>query len=327
MKKIVFIFLFDLGLVGCVVAAICLLNVYASSRKNEMGVMYDADIVEEILPMRDSKNNFLGINCTITIPSDFQGDSIKITPDIFGGIREYKKLESADEIETIIEIKNKSKFNYIYKNASFKLGTESFADTKNYKDTLGVGFDKKKIYDIFAPYRVLNGALRELYNNVEVGNLDDKELDSLLIEKGYNGIGEIDKYYLDYYNKKYEQDAKTLEELPYSIIKEIFDGNVSEYRETNKRIDELAYYYFYNKVITVNFLGEMVNDSNSEYFSIGSYIKKNRDDKAFRESIDYYNSNLKIEGMIIRISKFYMTDSFKDYDYRGYMEFTLEKKE
>lgn len=326
MKKIVFIFLFDFIVLVSAGITICLLNVYASSKENEMGVMYEEELPQEVLPLRDKQNKLIGINCTITLLEDFSKDKVKINPDVFGGIREYSDITFGDSFDINIEIKNKSKFKYNYVNDSLVIEAGKPREITKYKDTGGVGFDKKKIYDVFSPYRVFNSALRDLFQNKDISNLEDSDIDEVLKGIGYKGIVELDKYYLDFYNKKYELRVKKLEELPYSVLKEMFDGKSWNYKESNKRIIEVGYYYFFNKVVSISFLGEMVDDYNSENFSIGSYINKKKSDKLFRESIVEDGNNLKIEGINLKVSKFYMTDSFKDYDYLGYMEFTLNRK-
>lgn len=323
MKRVIFIFLFDLGLISCVVTVICLLNVYASSDGKDIFVMYQENLNEEVLPIRDIYNNFLGINYTITIPSDFKRGDLKVVPDIFGGVREYKELEAGDSVEVNIKINNESNCSFLYRDNSLVIETEKLKEVTNYKDTIGVGFDQQKIYDIFSPYRVFNSALRDLFQNREITNLTDDDINDLLTKKGYKGIVELDKYYLDYYNAKYKLNIKELGRLPYSVIKEIFDGKTYNYKEKNKTIIELAYNYFYNKVYTVSFLGEVVNEANRQDFSIGSFMQKKRSDTYFKSSISNDGRAMKIEGINLSVSKFYFTDAFKDYDYRGYMEFIL----
>lgn len=323
MKKIVFIFLFDFILVISLGTVICLLNVFASFKENDMRVIYEDEILQEVLPVRDKLNNLIGVNCTVTLLKDFSKEEVKIIPDIFGGIREYSEIIGGDSFNINIDIKNNSKYKYSYKDNSLIIEVGRPSEITKYKDTGGVGFDNKKIYDVFAPYRVFNSALRDLFQNKEISNLEDSDIDEALKGIGYKGLVELDKYYLDFYNKKYGVKVNRLEELPYSVLKEIFDGKVWNYKESNKRIIEVGYYYFFNKVVSIGFLGEMVNDSNNEYFSIGSYTNKKKDDKLFKESIIEDKNNLKIDGINLGVSKFYMTDCFRDYDYLGYMEFSL----
>lgn len=325
MKKIVFIFLFDFILVSGVIGAFLFLNNYANAKQVDEMVIFTDNIYEEVLPIREN-NNFLGINYNITIPADCTSKSLKISPNIFGGLSEYKDIVGGDKLEVNIKINNKSNYIYKYKAGSFVLSTPNISEIINYKDTKGVGFDGKKIYDIFSPYRVFNTALRDLFNNTEIEAVTNEKIEELLKKRNYKGIEELDKYYLDYYNAKYDYHVKRLEELPYSIIKEIFDGKVLNYKETDKEVIEAGYYYFYNKVIAVNFIGEIVNDTNSEQFSIGSYMNK-KNDLRFSDVIKERDNYLEIEGIVVSINKTYMIDSFKDYDYLGYMEFTLTRSD
>ena len=106
--------------------------------------------------------------------------------------------------------------------------------------------------------------------------LSDSEIDKVIDKNKYpNGVLDLNKYYLDFYNNKYQTNATTLEDLPDKAISELFNGNYTKsFKETNKEVIELAYNYLYNKLIAFTFDQENINDDNSENFSVGSYMRK-----------------------------------------------------
>lgn len=285
MKKIIFIFLFLIIFSGSII-------VYSRETKKT------EEILEEIFPLRDDDGNFLGISCVITIPENEKEEKIKINPDIFGGINEYREMEVGSNIINL-KIINKSKYDYVID--SFNISTKEIVDKNNYKNTGGIGFDEYEIYDVFSPYIVFNNALKNLFldNGYEFSL---NELEDKLKDRGYNGLEDIDKYYLDYYNKKYDLNCSKLDEFSSSIIKEIFEGEKTFYLEEDKEIIELAYNYFYKNILEFNFL-----DNNYKKIDILKGKAKN------------------INGLKLNISDKYMTDAFKDYRYIGDISFTLNR--
>ena len=121
--------------------------------------------------------------------------------------------------------------------------------------------------------------------------LTDEVLGAELVAQGYEkGIEDLNKYYLDHYNKVFNTSATKLEDLPDAAIygysdrlKEylggILNGNNESNRETNAEVSELGYNWFYNKglglypVTDVN--GNPVNSKNTRDngFYVGNYMR------------------------------------------------------
>ena len=194
------------------------------------------------------------------------------------------------------------------------------------KNTLS--FDNQQIGAYWSIKRTLNDALKNLYtieksSNIKrekIGNtwkyvyyyadgttcpmytswssnvcdkmLSDEVLGAELISQGYkNGIDDLNKYYLDYYNKLFGTEAKKLEDLPDAAIYGysdrlnrylggILNGNRYNYQETNAEVSELGYNWFYNKGVavfpTVDTDGnkyEEDSDVRDKGFYVGDYMR------------------------------------------------------
>ncbi len=267
------------------------------------------DLVEEILPIRDRKGNFKGIVCNITLPKNFKEKTITVKPDIFGGINEFRKIGEGKSIIRL-NINNKSKYKYKYVSNSFSISTKKLDDKNNYINTGGKGFDELDVFYIFAPYRVVNSALKEL----KINNYTNQTIDLKLKELGYVGEEELDTYYRDFYNKKFNLNYKDLDDFSASIKKEIFTGEKLDYMEKNKNIIILAYNYFYNYVLTFSM--------NNKTKSIGSYMKG----EALNKFVDIKKkSQVNIKNMSLNIEKSYMTEAFQNFNYLGEVKFKLNR--
>jgi len=259
------------------------------NQKLQMLSYQDENLMEEIIPNRDKNGIIQSFDFIITIPENYQEEEIVIQPKIMGGISQYKKLDPNKEIKTNLKIINQSFYNYNYVDNSFILSTEDIKQidqNNNFIDTKSIGFDNRKIYDVSSVYRVFNNAIISLYkynalNPPNKEDLKDEALSIKLKEKGYAGVEELDKYYLDFYNNKYNLKETNLNDFTPSTIKEIFTGEIIELQETNNNIIKLAYDYFYNHVLLYHFSdNERLNDNQ---YSIASYMKN-----------DYGNNYLKL---------------------------------
>lgn len=290
------------------------------------------ELEEEITPIRDINGKFLGLNIFIVIPDDYDKEEITITPNLFEGINHYTSIKDNNNLKVNLKIINKSKYDYCYIDNSFTLETDDitrYGLLSNFKDTGGVGFDGKKIYDIFSPYRSFNEAIVSLYgytsnNDYNNSDLEDNNLDLKLKSKGYQGIDELDKYYLDYYNNKYNLKEMSLDQFTFSVINDMFSGEDTKIKETNTNIIELAYNYFYNKLLTFEFPNTTNND---EDYSIGSYMRNKLGNDYLKESLDSIasRSSKSIDEIVIKIDKRYERSVLKYYNLYGYMKFNLQK--
>lgn len=289
---------------------------------------------EEIIPIYN-KNNLEQININITIPKECNEEEIIISPSILEAIKQYTRINPGDQININLKIINNSKNNYNYINNSFILSTENLkrlGASANLIDTKALGFDNQKIYDISSIYRTINSPILSLYNykeKVVEKDLNNNNLDKILKEKGYNGIADLDKYYLDYYNTKYNLKETNLEDLTYSTIKDLFSGKSTSIKEDNPNIIKLSYDYFYNKLLSFTFKEQKTDDYTSEDYSIGTYMRTNLGNIYLNNKFMYLRSNTysEIENMSIILNKEYTTSAFTDYNYYIHLEFKLKKEQ
>lgn len=301
MKKGIFIFLFTLLIfVSCY-------NVYSVDYDDSEKRLYE----EEIIPIRDNEGNLIGIDCVLVIPSDSDAKVIRMNPSIFGGINEYREV-SGGKIGINLQIVNNSKNDYQYVENSFSIKTKEVLEKNNFDENLGIGFDGVDIYEVLKPYRSLNSALEALV----IDDLSDESIGLKLKEMGYRGIDELDKYYVDFYNKKYSLNVTRLGFFRPQIIKEIFSGGVVGFYETDKEVIELAYNNFYNNILKI-----MTDENNINSF--GNYIRGevtvNRDFSVKAKSTSILNK------ISVIVDDEYMTDAYRSYQFFGDVEFKLKK--
>ena len=216
-----------------------------------IGCRLDVYINEEIEPIRDNNGNTIGENVIITIPDGYNDKYINLSPLIIDGFKHYR---GNDDFIVKLTINNNSKYNYSYVDDSFIINTDIPYDSNNY-EKIGIGFDGLDIYDSF--YRTYNDALVSLVGNLK---LDDNTINTYLINKGYKGISELDRYYIDYYGLNY---------MDY-----IFDGDVSNYKESNNTLIRKGYKYFYTNIININDRG-VYNYLGKPYFNSSFNNKEN----------------------------------------------------
>ena len=292
-------------------------------------------IIEEI-NVRDTKRVIDYVEAVYTIPENYEGD-IRIVSGIFDALAASDGYVPADGVEVRLKIINNSSNVYHYKEDSFILSTEDLEEYELEQVKDAVGFNNEPIYLPFAPNRTGNTALQALYNvtstaKIKSNMVTDEALSLELQEKGYKDVSELDKYYLDFYNNKYDLTAEVLEDLPYKVIAELFNGNSFSVKETNNIVASLGYDYWYNKLFSFSFLNQDCNDENSEFYSIGSYMRDNqRADFIFNQ--DFKTINIKEEKDLtpayLRINGYYTTNAFQNYQFSAYLEFMLvtEKEE
>ncbi len=276
---------------------------------------------------------------TYTIPQNYNEDVVTIVPNKY---IDNCTMPGDDDIFNIV-IKNESVNTYSYLNNSFILSTD---DYDSYSDNeLGdpinnvYSFSGSQLREQLGFYRTKNSALRNLYgvkstSSITAAMLSDSEIDKVIDKNKYpNGVLDLNKYYLYFYNNKYQTNATTLEDLPDKAISELFNGNYTKsFKETNKEVIELAYNYLYNKLIAFTFDQENINDDNSENFSVGSYMRKEASYvKANSLFIDKLNNmepkaNVVVTMPHVYINGKYMTNIYQNYNINFYIELKLVKK-
>ena len=276
---------------------------------------------------------------TYTIPQNYNEDVVTIVPNKY---IDNCTMPGDDDIFNIV-IKNESVNTYSYLNNSFILSTD---DYDSYSDNeLGTpinnvySFSGSKLREQLGFYRTTNSPLRNVYranstSSITAAMLSDSEIDKVIDKNKYpNGVLDLNKYYLDFYNNKYQTNATTLENLPDKAISELFNGNYTKsFKETNNEVIELAYNYLYNKLIAFTFDQENINDDNSENFSVGSYMRKEasyvKANSLFNDKLNNMEpkANVVVTMPHVYINGKYMTNIYQNYNINFYIELKLVKK-
>lgn len=310
-------------------------NVYAFSswKSNSKNLIFmSTNIEEKVIPTFDQNNDLVQLDIIITIPKNFNKKIITINPSIFDSVKAYKSIFPGDKIKINLKVKNLSNNDYKYVSNSFVISTinpTNLGIKDNFFDTGAIGFDNNIIYDIQSPARCANEAILSLYNcngNNEIKEIDmqDENIDKNLRKMGYLGIEQLDKYFLDFYNKKYNLSEVVLEDFSDNIIKEIFSGKDFYVVETNKGLIELAYNFYYNKLMSFGFSEDIITDYNN-YYNIGSYMRKTGDNKYIKEAFSVIKSRdyKQINNMYITLNSTYTSNAFINYNYYIHFQFKL----
>lgn len=188
----------------------------------------------------------ISVDVIITIPSNYDKDTIVIAPEILQELArqnqeqlllengEYlqlnNSLEPGDNIKVNLTIINNSRYTYTYDEKSFDIfPVENTTFTRGDTNTT---FNGLNIGEGYITYRLANPALKDLgldrNNKVTDENIDialKKLKDTNGNQKYPNGINDLAKYYVDYYNTKYNTNHTRLDEFSYGVIREILGYN------------------------------------------------------------------------------------------------------
>lgn len=266
------------------------------------------NLKEEIEPIIEN-DKVIGIKDVITIPKNINNKRLIITPSIKEGLYNYTNIDKDKIYKIEILINNKTNNTYKYKNNSLIIQTKKLKEINNYKVYKKLGFDNELIYQELNLKRTYNEPLKELLNKKE---LTDKNIENKLKENNYKTL---DKYYLDYFNKKYNLKETNINNYKDEIIKEIFTGEESIYYETNENILRLSYNYFYNKILNLGI--------NNKYKTIGEYMRTINNDLNNKEINN--NEITVIDDFYLFLDDKYNTNSFAEYNFNTYISFVLEK--
>lgn len=186
------------------------------------------------------------VDVIITIPSNYDKDTIVIAPEVLQELArqnqeqlllesgEYlqlnNSLEPGDNIKVNLTIINNSRYTYTYDEKSFDIfPVENTTFTRGEKNTT---FNGLNIGEDYITYRLANPALKDLgldkNHKVTDENIDTalkKLKDTNGNQKYPNGINDLAKYYVDYYNAKYNTNHTRLDEFSYGVIREILGYN------------------------------------------------------------------------------------------------------
>ena len=209
---------------------------------------------------------------TIIIPANFKDKKLKLKSRIFVN---DKYIFMPGEIRNFsLKIINLSNNNYTYQNNSLYL--KPVEDDKKYHNL--ISYNKFKIP--IPMYRLYNSEpLKALYDgyNLSDDELKDENVAAKLKELGYtNGIQDLDKYYIDYFNKNYNTNFVSLEDLTTTYINKIWTNKSKngKTRETNTNLIKFYQNNFYNFLLTMRYNSK--SDLDNNIYSIGAYSRKEK---------------------------------------------------
>lgn len=217
-------------------------------------------------------------------------------------------------------------------------------------------FDGSVLEYTYSIDRTANSAIQALYKNSKnyvsgkynydgksynVGSYLDKVLMSdnvlgeELIAQGYtNGIEDLDKYYLNYYNNVYNLNAETLYDLTDNAVNYgLFGGNNSHHiPETNSAVSSFGYDWFYNKGLSISPVKDVDGNSISRdlldngNFFIGSYMRGENDvlEKVFRKDFAEISTTSELTQLDLNMSGPNVGNAHALYNYGFMLAFKLE---
>lgn len=162
--------------------------------------------------------SYLLFTLVYTIPEDYEEETLVINLDIFEVIAWGQDESGAPKIlpsytiKVNVKIVNKSKYNYNYDENSFVIYPKSADELEEMGferiDSDKTSFNGENLTELQKFARTDNAALKAL--GLKRKEMNNENIDKALKEKGYNGIEDLAKYYLDFFNDfyKYGQNGK-----------------------------------------------------------------------------------------------------------------------
>lgn len=287
-----------------------------------------------------------------TIPEDYDGDTVKI--DLIGDLMKYYEAETyvpGDGENFYVNIINLSKNEYVYSNGSMKITDGNYVEEKDADmaytyDNTGAEYIKgaytslsnRPIAVKSTVWRTSNSALKKLLGITSNSskNYTNELITNALIEAGYeNGLDDLDDYYVDYMNKKYDKNNVKLDEFSVKeICESIFNGYIVGVREANKNIASLGYNMLYNNLLMLTLDDDTVNNDDcvAGRFSLGSWMRnENNVDSYMNEKTGTLEAGMKetrnILNAHLHISGPYMTNPYQNTSWGMEFTFSLDKVE
>ena len=177
--------------------------------------------------------------------------------------------------------------------------------------------------------------------------LTDEVLGAELVAKGYeNGIADLDKYYLDFYNDYYKKTAKTIYDLPANAIYDysnfdfqggILNGNAYSINETNSTVSALGYDWFYNKGLAIYPIEDADgnkykkdNEVRDKGFYLGNYMRgeNTATEKVFRKDFNKITSDSSVDltDLMIAVDGLYIVNAHQFMAFGFDMKFELARE-
>ena len=160
------------------------------------------------------------------------------------------------------------------------------------------------------------------------------QIDKLIIQKGFvnsDGSADVIGYLLDFYNKKYNLNLTSLDNLPNNILHKIFAVTDKSYErdnnmESNTEIVVLYFDYFYNKGISWTFEDDELTEENSHEFSVGEYMRdESKGDEQLKKSFGRLESNSEksLNNMKLKFDGKYLTNVSQRTEYDFHIQFSF----
>lgn len=287
-----------------------------------------------------------------TIPEDYDGTTIKI--DLIGDLMKWYKAGTyvpGDGENFYVNIINLSKNEYEYSNGSMKITDGNYVEEKDadmaytydntdaeYVKGAYTSLSNRPIAAKSTVWRTSNSALKELLGITGSSSKDytNELVANALIQAGYeNGLDDLDDYYVDYINKKYDKNNTKLDEFSVKeICESIFNGYIVGVREANKNIASLGYNMFYNNLLMLTLDdGTVTNDDClAGRLSLGSWMRnENNVDSYMNQKTGTLEAGMKevrnILNAHLHINGPYTTNPYQETVWGMEFTFSLNKVE
>lgn len=216
---------------------------------------------------------------TVVIPKDYNGEKFTFSAaDIINDAFAWKTgngYQPSDAVECELTIRNDSSYDFAYVPESF--GFEVMQDA-------GLQTSPMYINGVFNPanehpVRIINGAIYKLVGKDITPT--DEVVDGALRGKGYEGLSDLYKYYVDYYNV-YHNDGEPVNSLAQIPLKEIQEvilnegdatsgGHVRETDEIMSQFLTAVFYNYYFEILPGSYEGDERN------YNLASYARQEND--------------------------------------------------
>lgn len=258
---------------------------------------------------------------TYVIPENYNDNKISI--NVISDLEKFYDEGTyvpGDGENFYVSIINKSDKKYIYNKGSLKItdgnytGLEDADRTFTYNNSDGayvkdaITFTNRPISAESTVWRTSNSALKELLGIKDSSSehYSNDKISEALISNGYeNGLDDLDKYYLDYMNEKYNTCNKKLEDFDVKqICDSIFNGVCFNPREANSGIAQLGYNMYYNNLLmlTMDDIKAGNDDCLAGHYSVGSWMRgENNADEYMEGKTGILQSGMKESKNIMNV--------------------------
>lgn len=291
-------------------------NVYAESLDTSK---WNTDAIEKLTTSLDSDDiipDFTGVKINkrnasiggtivlnITIPEDYDQETIVIAPDVFQRLtkliyedetiewleddeylRFMNSFQASDKIRVKLVITNLSKFDYYYEETSFEIFPTEPLVYQGRETTTGDG--EKKLFngmelptEGFIFHRAYNTALKALLPDMNSSSMTDEKIDAALKAKGYTGINDYGKYLLEFYNTKYNTNYSRLDQFSKGIIREMLSDLDPVY----------LYNSAYGKLLDMPSYKFPINQKEAKKKILAALVNTEFENNPIGYLLDYYN--------------------------------------